>query len=120
MQDGTWGPRTEIEAVVDSGATRSSIRVGDLDDLNVPQADRLPGPTITFANGATEASTQLARPLAAKLVDPATGSYRGPTFQLSPTAKAGGDRLLGTVDFFEVFEVAFWPAGPQTRFSLVY
>jgi hypothetical protein len=119
MHDGTWGPRTEIEAVVDSGATRSSVRVEDLDDLNVAQADRAPGPQITFANGATEGSTRLLQPLAAKLVDPSTGAYWGPTFQLSPTAKASGDRLLGTADFFEVFEVAFWPAADQSRFSLV-
>jgi hypothetical protein len=43
----------------------------------------------------------------------------GPTFQLEPTIKPLGDRLLGTADFFEAFEVAFWPGAGGSRYSLV-
>jgi len=39
----------------------------------------------------------------------------GPTFQLEPTIKPLGDRLLGTADFFEAFEVAFWPGAGGSR-----
>lgn len=120
MPDGTWGPHHEIEAVVDSGATHSSIRTADLDALNVPAEARLPGPSITYANDATEPSQKLATPLAAKILDPSTGASWGPTINLSPSIKSSGDRLLGTDDFFEIFEVAFWPDPAGSRFSLVY
>ena len=54
------------------------------------------------------ASEVLTVPVAAKLLHPNTDTYWGPTFQLMPTIKASGDRLLGNAsDFFELFEVAF-------------
>jgi hypothetical protein len=117
---GGWGPPRTIEAIVDSGATRSSIQEADADALGIGPSLRVPAGTVRYANGA-EATLQAPKvPVAARLLDPATGSHWGPAFPLTPSLKPAGDRLLGTSDFFETFEVSFWPGGPGSRYSLVY
>jgi hypothetical protein len=88
--------------------------------LGILPSLRAPAGTVTFANGDTAQVFAPTVSIAARLVDPTSGRFWGPTFTLTPTLKPAGDRLLGTSDFFEVFEVAFWPAGASSRFSLVY
>ena len=105
--------------MIDSGATRSSLRTADADALGLSDS-RASGPPLRFADGREMASEVLTVPVAAKLLHPNTDTYWGPTFQLMPTIKASGDRLLGTSDFFELFEIAFWPDPDGSRFSLVY
>lgn len=117
--DGVWGPEHRIDAVIDGGATRSSLRVADAASLGLDVTHRVPGPPVILANGVAQQSERLTVPLYVKIIEPATGSYWGPTFQLEPTIKASGDRLLGTADFFEAFEVAFWPGAGRSRYSLV-
>lgn len=119
LAPGQWGPLHKLDAIVDSGATNSSLQEADADALGVTPALRTPAGTVTFANGAQAALTKPAVAVAARVVDPATNQYWGPTFRLTPSFKPAGDRLLGTRDFFETFEVSFWPHPAGSRFSLV-
>lgn len=119
LQPGQWGPRIDIDAVVDSGATTTSIQQADADALGVTAALRKPGPQVTFANGAQAPTELSAVKIAAAVFNPQAKKPFGPSFLLEPTIKAAGDRLLGTSDFFEIFEVSFWPGPAGSRFSLV-
>ena len=117
---GDWGPEHRIDTVVDSGATRASLRAADAQAMGLSDSQRVNGPEITFADDHRAPSEELTVPVFAKVVDPSTGRYWGPTLRLNPTIKPAGDRLVGTSDFFEAFEVAFWPDPAGSRFSLVY
>ncbi len=117
--DGRWGAPHKITAVVRSGAPISSFRSADADALGL-SASRAPGPPTRLADGSEVASEALTVPIVAKLMHPSTGEYWGPTFQLWPTIKTAGERVLGTGDFFHLFDIGFTPDPRGGHLSLAY
>jgi len=128
LSDGSWGPMHTIEAVVDSGATRSFIRSADLGAMGLDATevtDRPPGRTVKDAMGHSHPAEHVNALIVAKLATPDRPNGWGPMFRWTPDehrlgVKAGGDRLLGTRDFFQWFEVSFWHSDDQPRLSIAY
>jgi len=128
LGDETWGPLHTIDAVVDSGATRSSIRKTDLVAMGLgadAATDHPPGLTVKDAMGNIHPAEHVNALIAAKLAPPDRPNGWGPTLYWQPDGcrlgvKAGGDPLLGTRDFFQWFEVSFWHAGDSPWLSISY
>lgn len=128
LPDGSWGPVQAMDAIVDSGATRSSIRTADLAAIGL-DADAAteypPGASVTDAMGNEHPAGQASVLIIAKLFPPGFANGWGPVMRWEPKVtplgvKAAGERLLGTRDFFRWFEVSFWHSADHPRLSLAY